>query len=61
MLEQGLEGWLVKSLQPEIFRSLAFFLARVETNLKITDRLCFAPNNDDRQFVLAQVIRQDNG
>lgn len=60
MLEQGVKNWLVDPLQPRGFRSLAFFLAIVEANLKIADRLCLTLNNDGRQVVLAQRIRQNN-
>lgn len=60
MLEQGVKNWLVDPLQPRGFRSLAFFLAIVEANLKIADRLCLILNNDGRQVVLAQRIRQNN-
>lgn len=60
MLEQGVKNWLVDPLQPKSFRSLAFFLAIVEANLKIADRLCLTLNNDGRQVVLAQRIRQNN-
>lgn len=60
MLEQGVKNRLVDPLQPRGFRSLAFFLAIVEANLKIADRLCLTLNNDGRQVVLAQRIRQNN-